>query len=219
VSTPNATGGFAYLRNRWYDPQTGRFLTQDPIGLAGGVNLYAYAGNNPVTFTDPFGLCPNDVGGDGKTKSVDDCPKDVKDAWKDKHIHNTSSNNTDLEGVDSDLMDATVRASMDMRSDFGISAGRETGHACCAHDEGRAVDINQLNGTRMVTMNGPTQDYVSARMITAIYTRLPADRRAEFYSPSIAFRVDGRQMTASGWRNILQQHSNHLHVSVRPANQ
>jgi len=58
ASTPNQTGGFVYLRNRWYDPGTGRFLTQDPIGLAGGVNLYAYAGNNPVAYTDPFGLCP-----------------------------------------------------------------------------------------------------------------------------------------------------------------
>jgi RHS repeat-associated protein len=61
ASTPNAAGGFTYLRNRWYDPQTGRFLSQDPIGLAGGVNLYSYAGNNPVAYSDPFGLWPRPV--------------------------------------------------------------------------------------------------------------------------------------------------------------
>jgi len=36
--------------------QHGTFLTQDPIGLAGGVNLYAYAGSNPIAYKDPFGL-------------------------------------------------------------------------------------------------------------------------------------------------------------------
>ena len=58
-STPNSTGGFTYFRNRWYDPNTGRFLNQDPIGLGGGINLYAYAGNAPTMFSDPFGLCPD----------------------------------------------------------------------------------------------------------------------------------------------------------------
>src|SRR5258708_34075557 len=44
------------MRNRYYDPNTGTFTQADPVGLAGGLNLYGYAGNNPIMFTDPFGL-------------------------------------------------------------------------------------------------------------------------------------------------------------------
>ncbi|MGE3527591.1 MAG: RHS repeat-associated core domain-containing protein, partial [Gemmatimonadales bacterium] len=48
--------GVSYFRNRAYDTRTGRWTQEDPVGLAGGVNLYQYAGNDPVGFTDPFGL-------------------------------------------------------------------------------------------------------------------------------------------------------------------
>jgi RHS repeat-associated protein len=50
--------GFPYLHlgARWYDPETGRFLQRDPIGVAGGLNTYAYVGNNPVMLVDPAGL-------------------------------------------------------------------------------------------------------------------------------------------------------------------
>ena len=50
--------GLDYRRNRQYDPTTGRFTQEDPIGLAGGLNLYGYANGDPVNFSDPFGLCP-----------------------------------------------------------------------------------------------------------------------------------------------------------------
>ena len=48
--------GLYYYRARFYDPVTGRFISQDPIGFFGGdQNLYGYVGNRPVTFTDPTG--------------------------------------------------------------------------------------------------------------------------------------------------------------------
>ena len=47
--------GLHYNRFRYYDPSSGRFVSQDPIGLLGGFNLYEYA-PNPIGWVDPFGL-------------------------------------------------------------------------------------------------------------------------------------------------------------------
>jgi RHS repeat-associated protein len=45
-----------YNDQRYYDPSRGRYISRDPLGLAGGLDAYAYAGNNPLRYSDPRGL-------------------------------------------------------------------------------------------------------------------------------------------------------------------
>jgi len=50
---------------RYYDPGTGRYITSDPIGLAGGLNTYSYVGNDPLYWIDPYGLYYAEIFGTG----------------------------------------------------------------------------------------------------------------------------------------------------------
>ena len=71
-------GGIYQARARWYDPQLRRFMSEDPIGLSGGLNPYTYADNDPINKTDPMGLCSyvgsrsNPIAG----KPCNPCPSD-----------------------------------------------------------------------------------------------------------------------------------------------
>ena len=53
--------GLHYNWNRYYNPETGRYISPDPIGLDGGLNLYAYVGNDPVNWMDLEGLYSADL--------------------------------------------------------------------------------------------------------------------------------------------------------------
>lgn len=52
----NDGDGLYYYRARYYSPTYQRFISSDPIGLNGGINMYTYVGGNPLTYTDPLGL-------------------------------------------------------------------------------------------------------------------------------------------------------------------
>jgi RHS repeat-associated protein len=49
--------GLYHFRARWYDPITGRWLSNDPIGISGSLNQFAFVANAPVLSVDPYGLC------------------------------------------------------------------------------------------------------------------------------------------------------------------
>ncbi len=91
-------GGLWHNHNRDYDPSLGRYTEADPIGLAGGANLYGYVGGNPVNWVDPQGLKEYNLfpfeeplmqqAADREYQSL---PRDVRDGWN--HIFGHASAN------------------------------------------------------------------------------------------------------------------------------
>ncbi len=64
ISEQRDMSGQQYKRNRYYDPVQGRFTQEDPIGLAGGLNLYGFSAGDPIGNADPFGLVCHPQGAD-----------------------------------------------------------------------------------------------------------------------------------------------------------
>lgn len=81
--------GFVLLGHRYYDPATVRWVTRDPIGYSGGINLYAYCGNNPVNLADPSGLCSDP---ENQATSTDPLIKNLTDDvdWWIDHARNAA---------------------------------------------------------------------------------------------------------------------------------
>jgi RHS repeat-associated protein len=94
------TTGLQNNLNRWYDPATGRWISEDPIGFnAGDPNLYRYVGNSPTNFTDPSGLDPVDSGWESERQKIIDGSR-TWFKWYQKHGKGFPAEDCDLQAID-----------------------------------------------------------------------------------------------------------------------
>jgi RHS repeat-associated protein len=106
----DAESGLHYNRHRYYQPNTGRFLTPDPIKLAGGLNNYQYV-PNPVNWVDPLGLagvkadCPPN-GNNGSSTHADVEPEAPETRASGTHRELTNAGVTDSHHV---IQDAAMK--------------------------------------------------------------------------------------------------------------
>ncbi len=82
VSQWNRTVGISYYGYRYYDPNTGRWPSRDPIGEEGGVNLYGFVRNSPIAFVDILGTTKLDPSSGAYRASRDGAMAAFKKMWE-----------------------------------------------------------------------------------------------------------------------------------------
>jgi RHS repeat-associated protein len=191
--------GLIYMRNRYYDPATGRFTQEDPIGLAGGLNLYGFANGDPVNFGDPFGLC--------KTKEGKDRPCRVEISPEGEVM------GADLDDLTPETREWLQRLADKADVDLGINSTTNGSHLDPGHAAGTAVDIGYVNGNdigyRDVTFEGMEALSLHVQSIAAEMGGLkdtgnlgPAGK---FIGPVGPLPINSP--------SIRDAHMNHIHIS------
>ncbi|QPS08670.1 RHS repeat-associated core domain-containing protein [Delftia acidovorans] len=141
--------GLHYNRFRYYDPDVGRFVSQNVVRLVGGINFYFYAAN-PIAFVDPWGMAPIAHQRNGKTLCIKDKfaanspeskeQKNFVDRWN-KQIKNNGGSMTrrvlsSQEQKDSDEWKRKIRCQ--------CPAGKVAGHVPDAAAGGPAVPLDWM---------------------------------------------------------------------------
>jgi RHS repeat-associated protein len=138
--------GLQLLTHRYYDPNTGRFLTEDPVGYAGGINVYSYTRNNPLNSIDPWGLQDGPI-------------NYLRDPFSSDHwILNAASNTI------SDML----------ALDHIAGWSWQVGNHCLPSDERAWAAAKGLGTTAAVAFGGPILKRVGGAVVSALGRRAGA---------------------------------------------
>jgi len=146
--------GLHYNRFRYYDPDVGRFTTQDPIQLAGGLNLYQYA-PNPMLWVDPLGLSSM------KCKCPDNCDEILKNEGV------TTGRHGDLKKIGGQMdshhiyQDAAVRELKDYEYNDAIAISIQG-----RHSNGKVIGTPH-HGANLAQINGGKGGLLGSETVVA----------------------------------------------------
>ena len=172
--------------------------------MGGGLNLYGFAGGDPVNFDDPFGLCQ-----DAKTKQKRDCTV----TWSDADNPNRN--------VDPRVMAAAQELATTADVDLVLSSGLRPGDPY-NHGRGTALDISAIDGIDIGTSGFTRPEAVEkAAHVQNVLKGMPQIR--ENFGPSGLFKSTARGTPQSNYNDgsqrraqLQREHKDHIHFSIQP---
>lgn len=168
--------GFIYLRNRYYDPSIGRFISEDPI--RDGYNWYVYCGNNPVNYIDPLGL--RMTGDENLPQWAQDTITVYTAMWD--SAKNDSERNIAHQGAEA--VRTFVATYYQSRSDWG--AGAPT------------AALDGITGTRTDYYNKLTYHHTNRPQYESMKVLQKAEQSRTFFDVPYHFVIDGSGIVYEG---------------------
>ncbi len=181
----DADTGLHYNGHRYYDPDQGRYLSPDPLGLRGGLNPFAYAGNDPIRYADPDGLLLFAFDG---TENSDPPPR--RDDWS--NVYKLARAYADGRvwyvsgvgradagaGVQGGSVDAVLASTARARVDHML--GELERFLSAAPEPGRWTDVDVIGFSRGAAMARDFSNRVAERLRSGAYARVGACVRLRF---------------------------------------
>lgn len=176
--------GLHYNDHRYYDPDAGRYLSPDPLGLRAGPNLYAYAANDPLTRVDPTGLLLfafDGTGNSDRPPGRDDWSNVYKlsRSYADGRVwYMAGVGRDDASGIRGGSVDAVTAWSARDRVDHMLSQLER--ELAAPSSRGRWTDVDVIGFSRGAALGRDFANRVSDRIADGRYLRLGACVRLRF---------------------------------------